>query len=48
MLRSPTENKNGDRHSIDGRHAGLQNASGDIHVGLIPAPHTGMTESKNG
>jgi len=35
MLRSPTEIKNRDRHAgMDGRHPGLQNASGDIHVGL--------------
>jgi hypothetical protein len=32
---------------MDGRHPGVQDASGDIHVGLIPALHAGMTESRS-
>jgi hypothetical protein len=48
ILRSPTEHENGElRHAgMDGRHPGVQDASGDIHVGLIPALHAGMTESR--
>jgi hypothetical protein len=36
ILRTPTENKNGElRHAgMDGRHPGVQDASGDIHLGL--------------
>jgi hypothetical protein len=48
ILRTPTEHENAElRHAgMDGRHPGLQDASGDIHVGLIPALHAGMTESR--
>src|SRR5262245_7293444 len=37
ILRTPTENENGElrRAGMDGRHPGVQDASGDIHVGLI-------------
>ena len=50
ILRSPTENENGDlRHAgMDGRHPGLQDASGDIHVGLdssTPCWNDGIEES---
>ena len=36
ILRSPTEHENGElRHAgMDGRHPGVQDASGDIHVNL--------------
>jgi hypothetical protein len=36
ILRSPTENENADRRhaGMDGRHPGVQDASGDIRVGL--------------
>ena len=49
ILRLPTEDENGElRHAgRDGRHPGAQDASGDIHVGLIPALHAGMTESRS-
>jgi hypothetical protein len=37
ILRSPTEHENADhRHAgMDGRHPDAQDASGDIHVGLM-------------
>jgi hypothetical protein len=47
ILRSPTEHENAEfRHAgMVGRHpSGAQDASGDIHVGLIPALHAGMTQ----
>ena len=49
ILRTPTENENGElRHAgMDGRHPGVQDASGDIHVGWIPALHAGMTETRS-
>ena len=44
ILRSPTEHENADH-----RHAGIQvrkDASGNVHVNLIPALHAGMTQLK--
>jgi hypothetical protein len=50
ILRSPAENENGElRHAgMDGRHPGVQDASGDIHVGLdssTPCWNDGIEES---
>jgi hypothetical protein len=49
ILRSATKHENGElRHAgMDGRRPDAQDASGDIHVGLIPALHAGMTESRS-
>jgi hypothetical protein len=49
-LRSPTEHENGElRHAgMDGRHPGVQDASGDIHVGMdssTPCWNDGIEES---
>ena len=50
ILRSPTEHENRElRHAgMDGRHPGVQDASGDIHVGLdssTPCWNDGIEES---
>ena len=50
-LRSPTEDENGElRHAgMDGRHPGVQDASGDIHVGLdssTPCWNDGIEDTK--
>jgi hypothetical protein len=48
ILRSPTEEENPAicHAGMDGRHPGVPDASGDIHVTWIPALHAGMTESR--
>jgi hypothetical protein len=49
-LRSPTEHENGELRlaGMNGRHPGVQDASGDIHVGLdssTPGWNDGIEES---
>jgi hypothetical protein len=48
ILRTPTEDENGElRHAgMDGRHPGVQDASGASMSAWIPALHAGMTESE--
>ena len=49
ILRSPTEHENAQlRHAgMDGPHQACKDASEDIHVGLIPRLHAGMTQSRD-